>query len=193
MKLMVFILNKVEALEPLLTSFADHGIGGATILSSTGMARALHAYDDDSIFGSLRAILDPEREANKTIMTVLKDEQVEVYQDLAKDRSLRKQLIISLPNTEMLRLYTTNKATYQQMSRMLIDYEEDNYNFDGYKIITDVDQPRTLENGTKVYRFWFMKIKREKASRRGVDFPIGIGIGIGGGHHHHGPWIGVGW
>ena len=193
MKLMVFILNKVEALEPLLTSFAYHGIGGATILNSTGMARALHAYDDDSIFGSLRAILDPEREANKTIMTVLKDEQVEVYQDLAKDRSLRKQLIISLPNTEMLRLYTTNKATYQQMSRMLLDYEEDNYNFDGYKIITDVDQPRTLENGTKVYRFWFMKIKREKASRRGVDFPIGIGIGIGGGHHHHGPWIGVGW
>lgn len=76
MKLMVFILNKVEALEPLLTSFADHGIGGATILNSTGMARALHAYDD-SIFGSLRAILDPEREANKTIMTVLKDEQVD--------------------------------------------------------------------------------------------------------------------
>ena len=27
---------------------------------------------------SLRAILDPEREANKTIMTVLKDEQVDV-------------------------------------------------------------------------------------------------------------------
>ena len=69
--------REVEALEPLLTSFADHGIGGATILNSTGMARALHAYDDDSIFGSLRAILDPEREANKTIMTVLKDEQVD--------------------------------------------------------------------------------------------------------------------
>ena len=122
----------------------------------------------------------------------LKDEQVEIYQGLAKDRSLRKQLIISLPNTEMLRLYTINKVTYEQMSRMLLDYEESNYNFNGYKIITDVDQPRTLENGTKVYRFWFMKIKREKASRRGIDFPIGIGIGIGGGHHH-GPWIGVGW
>lgn len=122
----------------------------------------------------------------------LKDEQVEIYQGLAKDRSLRKQLIISLPNTEMLRLYTINKVTYEQMSRMLLDYEESNYNFNGYKIITDVDQPRTLENGTKVYRFWFMKIKREKASRRGIDFPIGIGIGIGSGHHH-GPWIGVGW
>ncbi|MGM9529593.1 MAG: hypothetical protein ACI3XH_06310 [Phascolarctobacterium sp.] len=122
----------------------------------------------------------------------LKDEQVDVYQSLAKDRSLRKQLIISLPNTEMLRLYTINKATYEQMSRMLLDYEESNYNFNGYKIITDVDQPRALENGKKLYRFWFMKIKREKASRRGVNFPIGIGIGIGGGHHH-GPWIGVGW
>ena len=74
----------------------------------------------------------------------LKDEQVEVYEGLAKNRSLRKQLIINLPNTEMLRLYTTNKATYEQMSRMLLDYEEDNYNFNGYKIITDVDQPRTL-------------------------------------------------
>lgn len=123
----------------------------------------------------------------------LKEEQVEVYEGLCKNRSLRKHLIISLPNTEMLRLYTTNKATYEQMSRMLLDYEEDNYNFNGYKIITDVDQPRTLENGTKIYRFWFMKIQREKASRRGASFPIGIGIGIGGGHHHHGPWIGVGW
>ena len=123
----------------------------------------------------------------------LKDERVEVYQGLAKDRSLRKQLIIALPNTEMLRLYTTNKATYEQMSRMLLDYEEDNYNFNGYKVITDVDQPRKLDNGSKIYRFWFMKIQREKARRRGASFPIGIGIGIGGGHHHHGPWIGVGW
>ena len=123
----------------------------------------------------------------------LKDEHVEVYEGLSKNRSLRKQLIFKLPNTEMLRLYTTNKATYQQMSRMLLDYEEDNYNFNGYKIITDVDQPRKLDNGNKVYRFWFKKIQREKASRKGVNFPIGIGIGIGIGGHHHGPWIGVGW
>ncbi len=136
-----------------------------------------------------------EREASEDLLYVkIKDEEVEVYQDMGKSRSLRKQLILSLPNTEMLRLYTTNKAVYEQMSRMLLDYESDNANFDGYKIITDVDQPRKLENGKQIYRFWFMKIQREKASRRGVHFPIGIGIGIGGGHHHHhGPWIGVGW
>ncbi len=126
----------------------------------------------------------------------IKDDRVDVYENLAADRSLRKQLILTLPNTEMLRLYTTNKATYEQMNKMLSDYERANTNFNGYKIITDKDNPQKLENGAKVYRFWFMKIEREKASRRGGwNFPIGIGIGIGGHHHHHhgGPWIGVGW
>lgn len=122
----------------------------------------------------------------------VKDGQVEVYEGLAKNRSLRKQLVLQLPNAEMLRLYTLHKETYEQMSKMLLDYESDNTNFNGYKIITDKDLPRKLENGAQVYRFWFMKIEREKASRRGWNVPIGIGIGIGG-HRHHGPWIGVGW
>ena len=99
-----------------------------------------------------------------------------------------------MPNTEMLRLYTNNKATFAQMNKMLSDYESSNANFNGYKIITDKDTPKKLENDGKIYRLWFMKIEREKQSRRGGwNFPIGIGIGIGGGHHHHGPWIGVGW
>ena len=124
----------------------------------------------------------------------IKEDRVEVYQGLAADRSLRKQLILTMPNTEMLRLYTNNKATFAQMNKMLSDYESSNTNFNGYKIITDKDTPKKLENGGKIYRLWFMKIEREKQSRRGGwNFPIGIGIGIGGGHHHHGPWIGVGW
>ena len=123
----------------------------------------------------------------------IKDDRVEVYKGLAADRSLRKQLIITLPNTEMLRLYTNNKATFEQMNKMLSDYERANTNFNGYKIITDKDNPKKLESGAKIYRLWFMKIEREKAARRGWNFPIGIGIGIGGGHHHHGPWVGVGW
>ena len=132
-----------------------------------------------------------EDTAKDLLYVKLKDDRVEAYEGLAASRSLRKQLIQQLPNTEMLRLYTTNKAAYEQMARMLSDYEEDNYNFNGYKVITDTDNPKKLENGNQVYRFWFMKIKKEKTGRRGVNFPIGIGIGIGGGHHH-GPWIGVG-
>lgn len=124
----------------------------------------------------------------------IKEDRVDVYHGLAADRSLRKQLILTMPNTEMLRLYTNNKATFAQMNKMLSDYESSNTNFNGYKIITDKDTPKKLENGGKIYRLWFMKIEREKQSRRGGwNFPIGIGIDIGGGHHHHGPWIGVGW
>lgn len=125
----------------------------------------------------------------------IKDDRVEVYQGLATDRSLRKQLVLALPNAEMLRLYTTNKATFDQINKMLSDYERSNTNFNGYKIITDKDSPKKLEDGGKIYRCWFMKIEREKAAHRGGwNFPIGIGIGIGGDHHHHGgSWIGVGW
>ena len=74
---MVFILNKVEVLEDLLREFNTAGNHGATILTSTGMARALHGNDEESpLFGSLRALLDPGRAENRTILIVLRDEQV---------------------------------------------------------------------------------------------------------------------
>lgn len=38
MKLGIMVLNKVELLDKLLSELGDAGIGGATILSSTGMA-----------------------------------------------------------------------------------------------------------------------------------------------------------
>ena len=52
-----------------------------------------------------------------------------------------------------------------------------------------MDKTKKLENGTKVYRLWFMKIEREKPSRNS-RFPINIGIGIG--ERHDGPYIGIG-
>lgn len=117
------------------------------------------------------------------------EDKVLVYKDTANNRSLRKQIILAAPESEMLRLYTNNKKTFEQMSKMLRDYENSNTSFGGYKIITDTDLPQKLEQDIQVYRFWFMKLAQEKHETR---FPIGIGIGIGGGHHH-GPWIGIGW
>lgn len=116
------------------------------------------------------------------------DDEVWAYKNIAASRSLRKQLILAAPGSNMLRLYTNHEATYQQMSKMLKDYENSGYSFDGYRIITDTDNTKKLDNGITIYRFWFMKLAKEKHDRR---FPVGIGIGIGGGHHH-GPWIGVG-
>ncbi|MBQ8417597.1 MAG: hypothetical protein IJX10_03000 [Phascolarctobacterium sp.] len=118
----------------------------------------------------------------------LADDQVAVYQNAGKDRSLRKQIILTAPNSDMLRLYTNDKNTFRQMSKMLRDYEDGNKNFNGYYVITDVDPAKEISDSITIYRFWFMKLEKEKHSRR---TPIGIGIGIGGGHHH-GPWIGIG-
>lgn len=79
MKCMFIVLNKVEVLDDLLTKLGDNGINGATILSSTGMAHRLlgeHENEAARFIGSLRFLLNPEREENKTIMCVLEDEQV---------------------------------------------------------------------------------------------------------------------
>ena len=45
------------------------------------MARAIGDYHEGMFLGSLRKLLDPEREENKTILTVVKDEQVRLVVD----------------------------------------------------------------------------------------------------------------
>ncbi|WP_458863608.1 P-II family nitrogen regulator [Acidaminobacterium chupaoyuni] len=91
MKLMVLILNRVELLDDLLEKFMKEGISGATILQSRGMAHQLfsNASEDPGFLGSLKALLDPEREENLTILTVVKDEMVahavEVIEDVVGD------------------------------------------------------------------------------------------------------------
>jgi len=78
MQLFVFILNRTEKLEDLLAEFVRVGLKGATVLSSTGMARVLMEHDDDlPLIGSLRNVLYPERAKNHTIFTVLDDDQVD--------------------------------------------------------------------------------------------------------------------
>ncbi len=79
MKCLILILNKTEKLDELLAKFSDNGINGATILSSTGMARQLmNNKENDTVkmFGSLRFLLNPDRAENKTIFCVLSDDQV---------------------------------------------------------------------------------------------------------------------
>ena len=60
LKLLVFVLDKVENLEPVLNKFEHIGIKGATILESKGMARALESYFDGSFLGSLRAVMEED-------------------------------------------------------------------------------------------------------------------------------------
>ncbi len=77
MKLLICVINRVEKLEPVLKKLEYAGFRGATVLPSRGMAMTLSNYFGGSFLGSLQAILEPDREENKTIFMVLHDEDVQ--------------------------------------------------------------------------------------------------------------------
>lgn len=81
MKVLFFVLNKVEKLNVLLSEFNNEHIKGATILNSHGMAHSLYDSDDHHTFASFRAFLDPKRKESKTIVMVVKDEELQKVVD----------------------------------------------------------------------------------------------------------------
>ncbi len=80
MKLLFFILNETEKLDDVLKELATNGIKGATVIDSMGMARILsnnHDENEISFLSSLRSFLNPEREKNNLIFTVIRETQLE--------------------------------------------------------------------------------------------------------------------
>ncbi len=106
MKLLVYILNQVDKLEELLCALSEAKISGATIVESTGMARALYNMEDGAFLGSLRLFLDPGRDENQMIFMVLNEEQVvtakqtirEVIGDLSQPNT---GIVFTLPIDEV--------------------------------------------------------------------------------------------
>lgn len=76
MCLVVIVLNQTDSLNVLLEELSRHGIMGATILDSHGMAHSLYEYDELRFFGSLRILLDPQRKESKTILMVCEEDSV---------------------------------------------------------------------------------------------------------------------
>lgn len=80
MKLLFFVLNKTEKRDDVIAELARRDIKGATVIESVGAARLLsQKYDDSDLpfLASLRQYLNPEREKNLVIFTVIKDSQLE--------------------------------------------------------------------------------------------------------------------
>jgi nitrogen regulatory protein PII len=75
MKLLIYVLSATEKLPSLLHRFNDKGIAGATILDASGMGRELVEHDEFAIFGSMRAIIDPEHRHTKMLLLVIEDHQ----------------------------------------------------------------------------------------------------------------------
>jgi hypothetical protein len=83
------VLNKTDYLEDILSAFIATGVAGATIIDSQGMASAIvHGQIQDiPLFGSLKLLLDGERPYNKTIFTVIDNEQL-VYKAMNAVKSV---------------------------------------------------------------------------------------------------------
>ncbi len=71
MQVLFFVLDNPELLTPVLRTFYDCGIKGATVLNSTGMGRVLAL--ETSIFADLRSLFQGERHYNYTIYTLIDD------------------------------------------------------------------------------------------------------------------------
>lgn len=77
MNILFLVLNETEYLDEILDAFVDVGVKGATILDSQGMGSALaNSNKDIPFFGTLRSFIDNARPYNKTIFTVIEDEEV---------------------------------------------------------------------------------------------------------------------
>lgn len=87
MQMFVLVLNKVECLERILELMLEKGIGGATILESTGMMRVLDGDDnvDLPMMGLLRHFYSPERKRSKTMFAIIRDEQRKQLVDIINE------------------------------------------------------------------------------------------------------------
>lgn len=95
---MVLILNKTDVLDSLLEGMSAAGLGGATIIESSGLATTLSRLDSSFISSSIRAILSGSEEDNRTILSVIRNDQL----DIARKVIYNTVGDLSTPNTGIL-------------------------------------------------------------------------------------------
>lgn len=78
MHVLFIVLNEIDYLDEILSKFIDVGVKGATILESQGMGSAIVNSEIRNVplFGFLKSILDDAHPYNKTIFTVIDNENL---------------------------------------------------------------------------------------------------------------------
>ena len=77
MELLVTILDEEQDIEEIMLEFTKLNIKGSTIIDSVGMANILSENEEFNLFSSLKLLMNDGRPEKKTILTVLKSEQVD--------------------------------------------------------------------------------------------------------------------
>ena len=74
MHLLVFVLNKEELLDDILTGLLDIGVSGATVVDTMGMLQIIS--QDIPIFAGFRSMTTGGRSHNKTVFSVIREEEI---------------------------------------------------------------------------------------------------------------------
>ena len=100
MQLFVHITSNEDTVTPILSRMMEANIHGATVVDCEGMLTTLNKSDVEAppIFGSLRQFIDPDRETNKMILVVLRDEDIPTAKEIVHSVSGD----LHLPNTGIL-------------------------------------------------------------------------------------------
>ena len=83
MHLLIAVINDPERLDDILSGFVEIGITGATVVNSEGMGRLLS--HDIPIFAGLQTLISRSRPQNRTILSVVDDDKVDLAFELLQD------------------------------------------------------------------------------------------------------------
>ena len=112
MNVLFIVLNKTEYLDDILDAFVEIGIRGATIMDSQGMGSALADNGGEPFFGVLRNLLDDARPYNKTIFTVIDDEDL-----LEKAVKTVKEIVVDIYEPGVGMMFTLPVGNVYGMDR----------------------------------------------------------------------------
>ncbi len=78
MHALIIVLNHTEYMEDILNKLVEIGVKGATILDSQGMGSKILSknYSSHNLFGALKTAFDREHPYNKTIFTVIENDEL---------------------------------------------------------------------------------------------------------------------
>lgn len=115
MNVLFIVLNKSEYLDDILDAFVEIGVRGATILDSQGMGSALadNGKGSEPFFGVLRNFLDNSRPYNKTIFTVIKDDEI-----LEKAVKAVKEIVVDIYEPGVGMMFTLPVGNVYGMDRV---------------------------------------------------------------------------
>ena len=101
MFLILFVLHNADKCDDLLDAWEETGVGGITILHSTGLGRVRGGvlWDDLPLVPSLESLMEHEESFSRTLFTVVESESM-VEQIVAVTQKTIGDL--SLPNTGLL-------------------------------------------------------------------------------------------